>query len=221
METTIALPRTRIERDELPDEVRVSATWEEYLELAEEVDYNIYYLNGEIISINQIDSTLLMSQATLTHELIVARLSTLFNNYFDTVNERYLVLSSNVKICVAETLADFNADLSVVRGEPIYAVLPSGRFSMVQVKNPEIVVEVLSKSTRRFDQSDKLDQYRMMLSLQHVLFVDQESVFARTYSRTAPNQWLETDYRSLDDVVTLGDLHLNLLDVYRKTPLAP
>lgn len=210
METTIALPRTLIERDKLSSEVRIPATWDEYIELAEDVDYNIDYLNGEIIS---------MSQVSVTHELIIATLIRLIGNFYADADD-YRVLGSNVKICIVETLADFNADLSVVRGAPIYAVLPSGRLSTVHIKNPEVVVEVLAKSTKRYDQSDKLDQYRTISSLQHVLFVDQESVFARTYSRTAPNQWLETDYRSLDDVVTVGDLHLTLREVYRKTPLA-
>lgn len=207
----LKIPMTLSERDEASDVIRVPATWEEYLELAELVPYKIDYLNGELIS---------MSQATDLHEQLITQLATLFNILLDD-NPDYRVLGSSVKICIIEGGAEFNADLSVVNGPSDYVTLPSGRVSKVRIKNPEIIVEVLSKSTKAYDQSDKLDQYRLIPSLRHILFVSQEEVFARSYSRTdQPNQWYDADYRSLDDVVRLGELELPLRRVYRKTPLA-
>lgn len=205
------IPMTLLERDEAPETIRVSATWEEYVELVEIVPYNIEYFFGEIIS---------MSQATDIHEQLVIQLGALFCTFLDD-HPDYRVLGSNVKICIREGEADFNADLSVVKGPSDYAVLPSGRISKVRIKNPEIVVEVLSKSTKAYDQSDKLDQYRRIPSLKHILFVGQEEVFARAYSRTEqPAQWISTDYRSLDDTIQLGQLFLPMRSIYRKTPLA-
>lgn len=207
---TIQLPMTFAERDAAPDELRVSATWDEYVELAGVVPYTIDYLNGEIIS---------MSQATPLHEQLIGQLITLFNNLLDD-QPTYRVLGSNVKITVTVGEAEFNADLSVVNGPSEYVTLPSGRLSTVRIKNPEIIVEVLSKSTKAYDQSDKLDQYRLIPALKHILFVSQETVFARVYSRTdQADQWLDTDYHSLDSVVRLGTLELPLRKVYRKTPL--
>ena len=146
--TTIQLPMTLAERDAAPDELRVGATWEEYVALAGEVPYNIEFLNGEIIS---------MSQATDLHEQLIIQLGTLFTILLDDQPD-YRVLGSSVKICVTEGGAEFNADLSVVRGPSDYATLPSGRLSTVRIKNPEVVAEVISKSTKAYDQSDKLDQ---------------------------------------------------------------
>lgn len=205
------IPMTLRERDAAPDILCVSATWEEYLELAEVVPYNIEYLYGEIIS---------MSQATDLHEQLITQLATLFNIILDDKPD-YRVLGSNVKICVEEGKAEFNADLSVIKGPSDYVVLPSGRISTARIKNPEIVVEVLSKSTKAYDQSDKLDQYRLIPSLKHILFVSQEDVFVRIYSRTEqPAQWIDADYRSIDDIVHVGNLALPLRSIYRKTPLA-
>jgi len=207
----LKIPMTLQERDEAPDQIRVSATWEEYLELAEIVPYNIDYIDGELIA---------MGQATDTHEQLVIQLGTLFNILLDDQPD-YRVLGSNVKICVEEGRSDFNADLSVVKGPSVYAMLPSGRLSTVRIKNPEIVVEVLSKSTKAYDQSDKLDQYRLISSLKHILFVSQDEVFVRSYSRTEkPAEWLDADYRSLDDTVRLGELTLPLRSIYRKTNLS-
>ncbi len=207
------IPLSLQERDEAgsPDVIRVPATWEDYLELAELVPYNIDYLNGELIS---------MSQATDLHEQLIIQLGRIFDQLFDD-QPTYRVLGSNVKICVTEGGAEFNADLSIVNGPSEYVTLPSGHVSKVRIKNPEIIIEALSKSTKAYDQSDKLDQYRLIPSLQHILFVSQEEVFARSYSRAdQPNAWHDADYRSINDVVRLGALELPLQRVYRKTPLA-
>ncbi|MBO0950042.1 Uma2 family endonuclease [Fibrella forsythiae] len=209
--TTILIPMTLAERGAAPDEVRVSATWDEYVELAEEIPYNIEFLNGEIIS---------MSQATDLHGQLIAQLITLFNNLLDEQPD-YRVLGSSVKICIAEGGAEFNADLSVVRGPSEYVTLPGGKVSTARIKNPEIVVEVLSKSTKAYDQSDKLDQYRLIPSLRHILFVSQDAVFARVYSRTdKPDQWVDTDYRLLTDIILVGEMELPMQKIYRKTPFS-
>jgi Uma2 family endonuclease len=212
METVaLKLPMTLLERGDAPSEIRVQATWEEYLELAGQVPYNIDYYEGGVIS---------TSQATDLHEQLITQLATLFNILLEDQPD-YRVLGSNVKICIKEGLAEFNADLSVINGPSDYALLPSGRKSTARIKNPEIVVEVLSKSTKAYDQSDKLDQYRLIPSLRHILFISQEEVFARVYSRTEqPSQWIDTDYRSIDDTVQVGQLALPLRTIYRKTPLA-
>ncbi|MBD2751913.1 Uma2 family endonuclease [Spirosoma validum] len=205
------IPITLQERDEAPDIIRVSATWEEYLELAEVVPYNIDYYEGEIISIGQ---------ASLLHEGLVSRLIALLSIYYDNLDD-YTVLASNVKIFVPDCQSEFNADLSVLKGSPDYLKLPSGRLSTVSYKNPEVIVEVLSKSTKNFDKAGKLDCYKTISSLQYVLFVDQSKMAVSVVARTTePNQWLTTDYNSPDDTVRLGDLALTLRSIYRKTPLA-
>lgn len=205
---TIEMPTTLAKRGAAPDELRLLATWDEYVELAEKIPCNIEFLNGEIIS---------MSQATDLHEQLIAQLITIFNNILDDRPD-YRVLGSSVKICVAEGGAEFNADLSVLRGPSQYATLPSGKISTARIKNPEIVVEVLSKSTKAYDQSDKLDQYRLIPSLKHILFVSQDAVFARVYTRTdKPDQWIDTDYRLLTDTILVGDMELPMQKIYRKT----
>ena len=209
----LKLPTTLPEPNEgeYAEIIRVPASWEEYLELAEQVPYTIEFYDGEII---------LMSQATDLHEQLIGQLITLFNNLLDDQPD-YRVLGSSVKICISGGGPEFNADLSVIKGPSEYVTLPGGKVSKVRIKNPEIVVEVLSKSTKAFDQSDKLDQYRLIPALQHILFISQEAVFARVYSRTAqPDQWLDADYRSINDTVQLGQLALPLRAIYRKTPLA-
>jgi Uma2 family endonuclease len=204
--TTLKFPETLDEFDE-NELVRLPATWDEYLELAEDAPYTVQFLNNEVI----------MSQASRLHESLIIILGVLLYNYFSQ-KEGYDVLGSNVKIVIPNQEGDFNADLSVVREPVDYGLTPTGRVSTMRIKNPEIVVEVLSKSTRKFDQGEKLAYYKLIPSLQHILFVDQDKPFASVYSRTGnPDEWLNHDYRTLESVIRLGHLTLPMQDIYRKT----
>lgn len=201
--TSLKLPDT-LDEDEL---LRLPATWEEYIEIVEESLYTVQFLNGEII----------VSQATDIHEELIGTLIWLFKNGLLNKPD-YRVLSSNIKIFISEHDSDFNADLSVVRGPSDYGTTPTGRPSRSRIKNPEIVVEVLSKSTRKFDLTEKLSYYKLIPSLQYILFVDQYRPFASVYTRTeVPDEWLNHDYRTLDSIVRLGDLELPMEAIYRKT----
>jgi Uma2 family endonuclease len=202
-----------VTRSKLPDSIkednellRVAASWNEYMAIVEQTPYTLQFFDGEVIG----------SQPDAIHETIIPNVGWLLGNYYNDKAD-YRVLGSNIKIAIIEEKIDFNADLSVVKEPVDYGLTPVGRPSNCQIKNPEIVVEVLSKSTRNFDQGEKLDCYKLMPSLQHILFVDQARPFASVYSRTAvPDEWLNHDYRTLESVVRLGDVLLPMQDIYRK-----
>ncbi|MCY7357840.1 MAG: hypothetical protein LH609_10295 [Rudanella sp.] len=66
--TTLALPLTLREREQYPAVLRCEATLEEYLDFAEQCQYNVQYVNGEIFSIFEeeyIDGIRIMSQASI------------------------------------------------------------------------------------------------------------------------------------------------------------
>lgn len=206
------IPLTLAERDAAPDVFRVPATLEEFWELSELTEYNIEYFNGEIIA---------MGQATPQHESLITRLTTLLNGFYDAF-EDYYVLGSNVKIYAEACVAAFNADFSVAKEPYDFVTLPSGNLSTVAIKNPELVGEVFSPSTKRFDQSDKLDCYKTIPTLKYVLFVDPSRPFVTVHSRTeTPNEWLSRDYFSFDEAVRLGDLLMPMREIYRKVKFEP
>lgn len=204
MEATLLKLPDILEEDEL---LRLPATWEKYVSLSEDNAHTIQFLNGEII----------ISQATRLHESLVIILGTMLLNYFFD-KEGYDVLGSNVKIVIPNQEGDVNADLSVVKEPVEYGSTPGGELTTVRIKNPEIVVEVLSKGMRKFGLTEKITYYKLIPSLQYILFVDQYRPFASVYARTdVPDEWLNHDYRTLDSVVRMGDLELPMAAIYRKT----
>jgi Uma2 family endonuclease len=204
--TALKLPDD-LHEDEL---LRLPASWEEYLDLLEEADQT-----HPTLTIQFLENEIIMSQASRRHESIIGKLIWLFNSYY-IGNEDYDVLGSSIKIVIPNREGDFNADVSVVK-EPVEYGMTRGKVDDQRIVNPYLVVEVLSKSTRRFDLNEKLEYYKQIPSLQYVLFVDQNRPYAITYARTEdPEAWLYRDYRSLDATIRLGELTLPMQDIYRK-----
>jgi Uma2 family endonuclease len=96
--------------------------------------------------------------------------------------------------------------------------MPAGRPDQTQYTNPIIVVDILSKNTAQFDIFGKLPYYKLIPSLQYIVFIDQLQPFTSAYSRTnVPDEWLNHDYRTLESTVRLGALELPMSAIYRKT----
>lgn len=57
------------------------------------------------------------------------------------------------------------------------------------VANPSLVVEVLSKSTERYDRGSKWQSYRQVASLEDYLLVSQQTAMIEHYQRQADGSW--------------------------------
>ena len=88
--------------------------------------------------------------------------------------------------------------------------------SELQANDPRMIVEVLSRSTRAFDQVQKLEEYKALDSLSYVLFLDTDAPRAKLYFRDASRLWDSRDFIGLDSVVELPELGagLALVDLY-------
>lgn len=73
--------------------------------------------------------------------------------------------------------------------------------------DPKLVVEVLSPSTRQKDFAEKLVEYRALLPLQHILYVDPEGQAAQLWTRTGPRSWNEEQCEVGSDI---GLAHLGI-----------
>jgi Uma2 family endonuclease len=82
--------------------------------------------------------------------------------------------------------------------------------------NPIVIIEVLSPTTRRYDQSDKFLLYRTIPTFQDYLLVDSEKIHVQHYRKTEANEWVLHDYFNVQEIVTLGSIQemLPLLELY-------
>jgi Uma2 family endonuclease len=155
-----------------------------------------------------------MAGASLAHNLIVGNLARALGNLL--VDRPCLVLPSDLKVHVPSSDGYVYPDLSVVCGQPEFV----GDARDV-IANPQLVVEVLSDSTERFDRGDKFAGYRSLPSMLDYLLVAQTRVRIEHYERQADGNWLLREFgpsgrlwlRSVE-----GELAVD--DVYRKVELA-
>lgn len=81
------------------------------------------------------------------------------------------------------------------------------------------MIEVLSPSTGAYDKGEKFRHYQELASLQEYILVSQDTVRIEHY-RLAKTQWVQTEFRSPDDVLSLASIgcELPLQDIYRRVP---
>jgi Uma2 family endonuclease len=80
----------------------------------------------------------------------------------------------------------------------------------LEASEPKLVVEVTSPSTRTFDRTEKLEEYKTVPGLQYVLHVDTESPQVRVHSRGGGGEWLSERFSGLDASVEIAGLCLLL-----------
>ena len=214
----LPLPLTFEERANIgKQEMRVKATFEEYLDLSADCDYRVFYREGEIISFIEIDekTKTIMGEATVTHERMVMRIG-----YFLTqilgIDSDYQVLGSNAKIFIGEDKKGYNADVVVVEGSVEQKSYKHNKRTSKGISNAHLIVEVLSNSTKNFDLTDKLEDYKNITSLQQIIYFDQNSISASTYIRKSKNEWLNVDYKSITDTIPVNNGFISLEKIYSK-----
>jgi Uma2 family endonuclease len=81
--------------------------------------------------------------------------------------------------------------------------------------NPVLLVEVLSPSTQDYDRGEKLDRYRSIPSLRHVLLIEQATVDVEHWFRT-PEGWRRRVHTDVNDSIHLDafGIDLPLRDLY-------
>lgn len=122
---------------------------------------------------------------------------------------RCRAFNSDQRIYVAETGLYTYADGGVACGR--WQIHTDG----MSLLNPTLLFEVLSPSTRDYDRGAKLEHYRQIASLHHVLIIEQPDRCIEHHRRDHDGAWERTthdvgtvDLRDLGGVLALGDVYL-------------
>ena len=178
----------------------------EYLELEILSEERHEYINGEIR---------LMTGGTPNHNDIVSNL--LIAIKLGLRKKAFRTFVSDQRLWIPERNLYTYPDVMVLE-QPIQ--LQEKRTDTVM--NPCLIAEVLSKSTKDYDRSEKFISYRTIETFQEYLLIDQYQIYVEHYVKTAVNQWLLSEYT--DPQVTLSlnsvDLELKIADLYENIEFA-
>lgn len=181
-------------------------TPEEYLALERRAEYKNEYFDGEIFA---------MVGASRKHNLITTNITRELSQQLKATPCE--VYSSDMRIRIPNANIYTYADVTVAGGEPKFEDA-----ELDTLLNPDLIVEVLSKSTASYDRRQKFAFYRTIESLTDYILVSQETLHVEQYAKQADGRWLLSDFRVPDDVVSLDSLRcaLPLREIYDKVSVS-
>jgi Uma2 family endonuclease len=186
---------------------KVYWTPEQYLAWERKQESKSEYWNGEIFA---------MAGASEKHNLIAANVIALLHPQLRSRGCR--TYPGDIRLFISATGLYTYADVVVVCGQPQFT-----DSEVDTLLNPTLIVEVLSKSTENYDRGKKFQNYRTIGSLTDYLMIAQDSYSIEHYVRRPEGQWLFSEARGLEAVLTLPTLHctLKLSEVYDQVDLSP
>ncbi len=178
-------------------------TPEEYLAIERNAEYKSEYLNGEIFA---------MSGASRKHNLIVGNISAALHGQLR--KRGYEVYAGDMRVRVSDTGLYTYPDLAIVCDAPRF---DDDMFDILL--NPQVIIEVLSKSTESYDRGAKFAHYRTIESLSDYLLISQDKPMVEHYVRQTGKSWLLSEYVNSDDVICISSVgcELAIADIYEKT----
>ncbi len=175
-------------------------TPEEYLEREKEATEKSEFISGEILA---------MAGAKPRHNRLAGQAYVSIANALND-SETCEPFNSDQKVRIFEAGPFFYPDISVAC-EPIFD-------SDDCLRNPVVIVEVLSSSTASYDRGEKFSHYRQLPSLREYVLVSQSLPLVEHYSRQSESTWVFTVHSGLDAIISLPSLSLTLplREIYRR-----
>lgn len=170
---------------------------EEYLEMETYSLEKHEYYDGEIFA---------MAGGTLDHSLLCNNMGIVLGNALRKKNKPCRVYNSDLKIAVSERKFLY-PDASVVCGKAEqYSNMPHA------VKNPILIVEVLSESTALYDREDKFQSYQTIASFQEYVLISQDKILVEVFFKElGTNFWQYRTNKNLNDTIVLKSIDVEIL----------
>ena len=178
---------------------------QEYLALETASETRNEYINGEIVP---------MSGRMPNHNRIIRNLCTTLT--VEMRGQPYEVFVSDQRVWIPQRRIYTYPDIMVVNGD---LKLQEGRKDTII--NPTLIVEVLSTSTRNYDQGEKFEAYRTIATFQEYLLVDQYRYSVQHYLKISSKKWEFQEYDSLEEEVKFSTVPsaIALTEIYDKVEL--
>ena len=183
-------------------QIKPTMTPEEYLRQERKAPFKSEYYAGEVFA---------MAGASPRHVLITT--NTAASLVPQLKGRPCFVFTADLRVKVSAARLYTYPDVVVVCGRPRYEDRQKDT-----LLNPTVLVEVLSDSTEAFDRGQKFAMYRALKSLTDYLLIAQNQLMIEHFERRPNGQWMLSDYRGTEAIVTLASIGctLPLADVYDK-----
>jgi Uma2 family endonuclease len=174
----------------------------EYLQFEVNSQERHEYINGEVI---------LMSGGLPNHNRIAGNFYAALN--FALKGKPYDVFVTDQRLWIPKKRIYTYPDVMVVQGE---LQLQEGRKDTIT--NPLMIAEVLSQSTKAYDQDEKFKAYRTIPSFAEYILIDQYSMHVEQYFKAEPPKWIFCEYDGGDACLSVNSITFTicLSEIYDK-----
>lgn len=184
--------------DYLSEEEPFFMTWEEYLAFEEQSPRRHEYVNGTVYA---------MSGASLAHNRIAQELVVAFRSHLRDGPCEPFFLEAKLEIRAGGDRIMYYPDAMV-------SCRPGDRTDQV-VRNPKLVVEILSKSTQHIDRREKAMTYQRVEAIEEYVLIAQHQPRVVVHRRA--DGWHPVLYSSMDARVEFRSigLRMSLAQIYQ------
>ncbi len=169
-------------------------TQQQYLDLEQQSEARNEFVGGEIIA---------MAGASEVHTTITLNIGAEFRAHLKGGPCR--AYTSDLRLKCEETGLYAYPDVMVVCNGPEFA---DGRTDTI--RNPSVIVEVLSPSTEAFDRGKKFANYRTLPSLREYILVSQNEARVEQYKRKGDGFWLFSETKGQEEHLQLETQNLKV-----------
>jgi Uma2 family endonuclease len=179
----------------------------EYLAIERDVETKHEFYRGEMFA---------MAGASRQHNRITVNVSAVLHEQLKTRDCEHF--ASDMRVKVESTILYTYPDVVITCHEP--------RFLDKEVDtllNPQVIIEVLSDSTEKYDRGKKFEHYRTIPSLREYILIAQDRPHIDRFALNDLGQWVLNDTTGLDAVIELTAVscRLPLAEVYAKVEFEP
>ena len=182
-------------------------TVEEYLQREEKSEVRHEFFDGDVYA---------MAGGTVNRNILIDTVKDILKNQVKQRGCRVFTENMNV---------DVQAGMYMPYPDIVLTCHPFDlRGRNLVIRQPRLLVEVLSKSTAHVDRGFKWHHYRKMPSLWYYMLVDQYGMLVELFSRIdETNEWINTLYEDPDDQIRLPriECQLRVGDMYADVDLTP
>jgi Uma2 family endonuclease len=131
-----------------------------------------------------------------------------------TIEEQdYDIYAGDVRLWIPRYRVYTYPDVMVIKGNPVYEGTGT-----TTITNPLLIVEVLSNSTKNYDQGDKFDYYRSLGEFREYILIDQYNYHVKQFAKNLEGKWVLTEYEEEDSVLLLESVNFSISfrDIYQR-----
>lgn len=175
-------------------------TPEEYLVQEEVAPFRSEYRDGEIVP---------MTGGSINHNQIAGNVYAFLKFALRGKNLKPYI--GDLRLWIPRYRQYTYPDVFLIEGQPVFQAQRTDT-----ILNPCLIIEVLSKSTKGYDQTSKFRYYRSIQELREYVLIDQYGIAIEQYTKADEDTWLFRAYESDIEKIILASVNVEIAiaDIY-------